>query len=305
MSSRFKGSLDGLVRAVAAIVASFFGRRLPQRTPAPSPRVQCLRSLARVNELLLRGWQLVRHQQGRTWDVVAPLYCAVQDSCASVALLSRCGQVRDSYSISRCVLETSLNATYILAAGDEVAEKAYRHYMQKCLREMDRNADFMREYLGSNLQAPEWRQSGELADVLDEFTAPNGRERTWAGASIEKRLQTIRKAFGRVPERMLRVALHSLYHPASEILHGTFYGAMRSSGQADLPLRFQSHFHYVRWLGDQLSLVDVMSAAAAAVLLKAVGDTCGATELGDEAIRTARQGAVALRDSAVATEMQG
>ncbi len=46
---------------------------------------------------------------------------------------------RGDYVIARVVYETSVNACFILAAGDEMAERAWRHLKQKSIRDLDRD----------------------------------------------------------------------------------------------------------------------------------------------------------------------
>lgn len=280
-----------LARAVTRITRP---RRACQRSIAPAPCKPCYDTLVQVNGLLLRHWSVVKSQRGNLWDIVAPLYCAVQDSCSALALLSRSGHVRDSYGVARCILETALNASYILAAGDDVAGRAYRHYMQKSLREAERDTSFLREYIDSSLEAPDWRSNRVFAETLAEFSDPSGREKTWAGVSYDARLTKIGQSYGSRQERMLRLAMQAIYRPASEILHGTFYGAMRAAGQANAPQRFKSHQHFIDWLGEQLSLVDVMSSAAAAVLLVCTGQESQRPRAGEDAIETVLAGTKSL-----------
>jgi len=255
-----------------------------ERRGCPLPRRDCYEVLDSVNDILIHHWGEVRNQEGITWDVVIPLYCAIQDSANALRQLARNGHVRDSFCIARCILETSLNATYILSAGKNAAERAYRHYMQKSLREIDRDIDFMSTYLDASPAHPDWHRSPELGDALEEFTDSRGREKkNWATDSYSERIAAIGREFGKKEAEILRVAMHSIYRPASEILHGTFYGAMFAAGKAKTPERFQDHADFVNWLGDQLSMVLLMSSAAISVMLTAIATLIGSSAMAAKA----------------------
>src|SRR5690606_37509589 len=70
----------------------------------------------------------------------------------------------------------------------------------------------------------------ESQELLREFTSRSGREITaWTPENVHQRLEVIQRHFGEDTVRELAFGL-LLYRHASEIAHGTLYGALFSWG---------------------------------------------------------------------------
>ncbi|MDD2917685.1 DUF5677 domain-containing protein [Rhodoferax sp.] len=159
--------------------------------------------------------------------VVTPMAMAVGGSVQSILELSSgpAGSIRDCYPLARSVVETMTNASYVLAGGTEIAEKAIRHAKQKYHRDMDRIFG-----KGSNTMrlravgVSEAELSSELKDALDEFTAKNGREKSWTDDSVATRISVIGEKLGPMVATRLLGAYALVYQDASEIVHGSLYG---------------------------------------------------------------------------------
>src|SRR6202022_2321342 len=76
-------------------------------------------------------------------DVLPLMIQGAGSSCHSILLLSdEIGlPVRDCFSIARGVVEALINSCYIVAVGDEAADKAGRHAFQKAYRDFKRSSE--------------------------------------------------------------------------------------------------------------------------------------------------------------------
>lgn len=171
-------------------------------------------------------------------QVVAPMSLAVGGSVQSIVELTKglTPAVRDCFPIARSVVETMVNACYVLACGSEVAEKAIRHAQQKYCRDMDRTFG-----KGDNLlrvQAvgvPNFKWDFDLADALAEFTSKNGKEKNWTDDSVPVRITTVEEKLSPSIAKLLLGAYAIVYGDASEITHGSLYGVnlfFRGRGQS-------------------------------------------------------------------------
>mgnify|MGYP003723912715 FL=1 len=76
-------------------------------------------------------------------NVIIPLFHSILDSCDSLILLSqrpkgKFPKIRDSFIISRTIIETIINVTFIFAKGEEASKQAEKHWLQRTIRDLDR-----------------------------------------------------------------------------------------------------------------------------------------------------------------------
>jgi hypothetical protein len=135
--------------------------------------------------------------------------------------------LRDCLSISRSVVETSINVAYIVAGGSQIATQARRHALQKSYRDLERSGKLGRWVFNvSSGNKPEISSIPGLQIALGEFSDSNGRERRdWTKDNLEKRLNLIEQKF---PDASLdfATAIMQIYRHSSEILHGTYFGTV-------------------------------------------------------------------------------
>ena len=167
-------------------------------------------------------------QQGEVWSVLMPLLYAISDSSATVKMISKVGKLRDSFVIGRVVFETAINAMFICSQGDEVARKAKRHAHQKAYRDLERVLEINSEKISLRWTGKDSLPNDqELQDALDEFTSRNGREVTnWTPENVKERIEKISSKYGTDVSRRLQFGLLSIYRHASEIAHGSVFGAL-------------------------------------------------------------------------------
>lgn len=184
-----------------------------------------------VGELI----EVYRLRTDQHLSAVYPLLDALRSSTDTLRALCAQHNLRDSYVIARVVYETAINACFIGVGGNEVSARAWRHARQKALRDLDRTIDL------AGRQVIKVRWSGAdvvLADeqnqsLLNEFTGRSGRELpSWTPESVRERLERIHAHAGGDATTGFAFGL-LLYRHASEIAHGTLYGALFSLGAAE------------------------------------------------------------------------
>ncbi|MHA6724206.1 DUF5677 domain-containing protein [Sphingomonas sp. RS2018] len=165
--------------------------------------------------------------------------------------------IRDGFGIARSAVETAINAAFITVEGNALAEKAIRHMRQKRWRDLDREARI------GDLQIAMSRDVGMqiedfpgLDEALDEFTRrKRGTEvREWTEVSLEDRIASI-TAKSRRGGIGLGSAFFGIYRPASELLHGSYYGVNYFwQGSRDTPARDRTAFEYL-WVMEHFALL--------------------------------------------------
>jgi hypothetical protein len=159
--------------------------------------------------------------------------------------------IRDCFAITRSAVETAINAAFIAVSGTDMAERAIRHMRQKRWR------DLHREGSAGPLQVRIVRDIGfgvdafpGLREALDEFTDNQGRERPfWTRSSIEKRIEIVTRSQRRAG-LCLGIAAFAIYRPASELIHGSYYGVnLFWQGSREVPATNQAEFEQL-WMGE-------------------------------------------------------
>ena len=184
---------------------------------------------------------------------------AVGVSVHSVLALTRerSMAIRDGFGIARSAVETAINAAFISVGGDPLADRAIRHMRQKRWRDLNREARI------GDLQITTSRDIGMqiedfpgLREALDEFTrSKRGTEvREWTDVSLENRIAAI-SAKSRRGGIGLGSAFFGIYRPASELLHGSYYGVnFFWQGSRATPARDRDAFEHL-WVMEHFSLL--------------------------------------------------
>jgi hypothetical protein len=158
---------------------------------------------------------------------VVPMSLAAGQSVGTILqyIQERGIPVRDCFPVARSAVETFVNATYVLAGGDALAEKAIRHAQQKLHRGFDRSIGRgeYKIYITAS-PMPDIKGQPELKAALEEFTTARGREKSWTDDSVPMRIEKVGQALGVVPASGLLGAYALIYGDASEIIHGSLFG---------------------------------------------------------------------------------
>jgi hypothetical protein len=176
---------------------------------------------------------LVTSIRPKEWSIPQPIYQtlplllhAAATSSRTVCDLGPGVQTRDCYCIARTVLETCVNASYILAKGPLAAERAIRHCRQKAFKDMDRESKIGATIIKAWFSGkPDFTTVPQLEADIAEFSSKHGREKNWIDDSIDDRIVVIGEEFGNSVLTRLHFARFMIYRHSSEILHGSVFGA--------------------------------------------------------------------------------
>ncbi|UVA78030.1 DUF5677 domain-containing protein [Pandoraea commovens] len=223
-----------------------------------------------------------------------PLLDSIDESIESLAMLVRRQRLRDSYVLSRVIYETAVNVCFLLVDPVPLGKLAFSHARQKSLRNLKRAIriagtlifEFEPEGTEQFLSQPTnqaW---------LREFTSKSGREITsWTPENVQQRLDAIFLKFGESKTRGLAFGL-LIYRNASEIAHGTLFGALFSWGAMEVgrPLRSKEDIgkfrrkelrHMMKLVSYSLeSLIRVVSSVTEATDMDAAATNARATYYG-------------------------
>lgn len=169
-------------------------------------------------------------------QVLLPMGQAVGISTNSVLQLSQhVGlQAQDCFSITRSLVELTVNMCYIMAEGTSAAEAAIRHAQQKSFRDLTRTSTVGASTIGLMADGlPDPAEIPNLEIALKEFTSRGGRERDWTDFSIDDRIARAGAVLGSRVLTALHFARFIVYRHSSEVLHGSFFGAIWFLGLTD------------------------------------------------------------------------
>lgn len=201
--------------------------------PATVPEWASLEhSLIHRQAALVRSLQsLAMRSETLVYRTILPLLHSIQESLDTLLMLFLKKRFRDSLAISRMIFELCVNACFILAGGDEAANKARRHLQQRSVRDLNMNWQLADDWKISVRfsAAEEIRSLPDNQEALQEFTSRKGRELAWTSETVSERIMTIGNRFGRDMTQGLLYSF-TLYKHASEIVHGTVFGVMYSLG---------------------------------------------------------------------------
>lgn len=190
-------------------------------------------------------------------SVLTPMLQAAGSSSNTLASLSKAPglHTRDCYSIARSIIETAINACFIIAEGEPAAERAARHALQKSYRDLKRESvvgdSVIRLVYGG---VPDVTDIAGLREDMDEFTSGAGREKGWTDLSVNDRISRTGAVLGPSIATSLHWARFAVYRHSSEILHGTLFGALYFLGLT-LPRRPESLAEFTESVGRQHMMI--------------------------------------------------
>ncbi len=218
--------------------------------------------------------------QGDMWSSLIPLFYSIIDSSETISFLTEKGKLRDVYIIARTVFETTVNTCFICSKGDTAALKAKRHAQQKTYRDYERELEINSKKLKFKWKGKDYLSiTDELKSALQEFTTKSGKEvSSWTPETVKDRIQIIAKKYGDDVGARLQFGLFSIYRHASEIAHGTLFGALFILGYTDPKSPTSSDDLRIRQL-EYLSIILLMLGLSLSALLFVVEGEMGTDEL--------------------------
>jgi hypothetical protein len=208
------------------------------------------------------------------WSVLTPLLYAAIDTSGSVLSLAQTGKVRDCFVLARTAFETIVNICFICAKGDEVARRAKNHALQKAYRDLSRELNISGQKLTLKWIGEIKSESNpELQAALAEFTSKKGREITsWTPETVQEQIETVDACYGKRISIHLQFALMSIYRHASEIAHGTYFGALFALGLTSPSGPPKSPEALQNYQRQNLSMLLMMLGLATSALIKVLAE---------------------------------
>ena len=167
-------------------------------------------------------------KKSMTTIVVAQLLASIRSSCGTLSYLANSpAEVSKSEClfIARAIIETSINAAFILATGDAIARRAVEHSVVKGYKRNDRNVG------GFSLKRKLFDVvPQDLEKLLNEFSNKKGYIKDWTDTKVPERIEKIREVFGQKLTSLLFASYISVYSDASEMIHGSLAGAQIKCG---------------------------------------------------------------------------
>lgn len=142
----------------------------------------------------------------------------------SIQTILKCSEwrgipVRDLYPIARSTVESFINAAFLLAENDSVAERAARYVSYAQWKHLNRSVGSGKFSL--QLSA----QDSDSDTVSPEFPEFEGRGNgVWTKLDVPSRIRVVGQLTGRKAGSRLLAAYSLIYSTSSEIIHGSPYG---------------------------------------------------------------------------------
>lgn len=208
--------------------------------------------------------------------VLVPMLQAPGSSSHSIVNLSEKPglQTRDCFSVSRSVVELAVNICYILASGEEAAERAERHAEQKFFRDLERESAIGSQTIRLKFGGQgELEMPSEIREMISEFTARSGREKGWTDLSVDARCEEVGQKLGEQVLTPLHWARFAVYRHSSEILHGTLFGVLFFPGFTDPTGRPTSVSDWLARIAQQNLMILMSAALAITAVLRALASS--------------------------------
>jgi hypothetical protein len=222
----------------------------------------------------LLGVPMAAAHDDSTYQLLWWLLWAARESAWSVLVLGQHLYARDAMVAGRTVVETLVNACYLLAEGEPAVKRILEHNIQRQLRDIHKNVKLTET--GFAISTPDYDEiklDEKLRALMEEYGDSQGFSKAWTKKPLRARLQSVDRKFGTSVGGPLRVAYVLLYSNASEIAHGSLYGAVYASGATDgpWPEDVEDHINRVK-VGDLSVLMLVLGSAIHSVLLAVTAD---------------------------------
>lgn len=181
-------------------------------------------------QLLQKAYPRILKSDHDIAHVVGAMVYGIMSSCDSMYLIVEKQRMRECMMIGRCIFEGIVNACFVCAEGEAAAIRAELHAKQKMYRDMSRELECggirMRVWTNAELNPA---TIPEMTKAALEFTSRRGREiASWTPENVPQKIERIAGAYGKDVAGPLAFSLLAIYRHASEIIHGTYFGALFS-----------------------------------------------------------------------------
>jgi len=157
--------------------------------------------------------------------------CLFEDIQAYIEAINN-KRLRVAIMLARPIFEGSINAMRVAVGDEEASRRAVAHWEQKAFRDLDRKSEigacslsFRSSALG-NIDVPD-----STIDAVNEFSRKNGKEiMEWGNEDLINRIDLVMRQLDTRASFHIHMAFSGIYRHSSDVLHGTFAGAMHALG---------------------------------------------------------------------------
>lgn len=146
-----------------------------------------------------------------------------------MVILSRHGHFAEIYILSRSILDSSVNLCYLLSC-DDVEYERYVDFSKRNILEGYETKTKAFKAIDRIMNVPDFRSLDSASILFKKFMSPKkGKDLTrWEtekSNSYEKKIEVIASKNPKARKQLFHAAYRFIYEDASEIAHGTLYGA--------------------------------------------------------------------------------
>lgn len=146
-----------------------------------------------------------------------------------MVILSRHGHFAEVYLLARSILDSTTNLCYLLACDNEEFERYVDFSKRNILRGYETKTKAFKA-IDKILHVPDFRTFDPASILFKKFVSPKKgkdltRWETGKSNSYEKKIEVIASKNPKARKKLFHCAYHFIYEDASEISHGTLYGA--------------------------------------------------------------------------------
>jgi hypothetical protein len=185
-------------------------------------------------DLLNSALEVTGREKGSRNQELTTLLVQVMSFSSSVVSLARGGKISEMYLLSRSILETSINYSYMLTCDAEEFDRFLEFSKRNIGRSIETRAKAF-EAIGVSLSIPNLRKIAPFAEVFEKFISPKKgvdltKWETPKSFGMSKKLEVIAANVDGFNSQLFDAASFFIYEDASEIAHGTLYGSALCTG---------------------------------------------------------------------------
>lgn len=175
-------------------------------------------------------WQLIslieKHGSPKRLAKLDALLFALLTNSGSIVQLLQYAAIPEAYLISRSFFEKCVNYCYLNVCSEDQYDNQLSWTRQKMLRALYTRQKAYKN-INSDIPLPEISELIKINKDLEKFTGKKGGEKpNWTEIPIHQRIRVIKESVDSFPNEMYLLTMNVVYEYASEVAHGTLYGAL-------------------------------------------------------------------------------
>ncbi len=179
-------------------------------------------------------WELIalldKHGRPKRLNKLDALLFSLITHSGSISKLVHDGYVTEAYLVTRSFFEKCVNFCYLNICDENEYNNQLSWTRQKMLRALN-TRKMAYKNIGHETPLPDISELKKISEDLRKFTGKKGGEKhSWTEVSLYERIQIIKKSVDGFPIEIYLLTMNRFYEDASEVIHGTLYGALFYTG---------------------------------------------------------------------------